>query len=169
MSYRQLIIAIKSHLSIDTNKISVKQGEHINFIPLEDVTIIVIDNNEVTFSTPFFYECAKHQIAVMICGKNHMPASLTTSINQHYRPFQVVEYQINQTQEMKDYVTERVLKYKIKNQYQVIKLVNDDENAKTLLQKYIKEIKGADYINREATAAKVFFNSLYGEDRKSVV
>lgn len=160
MSYRQLLIAKKAHISIEDHKISVKQEEHTNLIPLDDVTIVIIDHREITFSSYFFSACAKNQIAVMVCGENHIPASLSNSINQHYRPLQVIEYQINLSEDMKAMLAEQLLKAKVSNQLEVIRFIHEDEKAISLLTKYIEEIEGMDEMNREGTAAKVFFNSL---------
>lgn len=164
MSYRQLIISTKAHLSVESSKVSVNQEGFVNLIPLEDITIIIIDNSEITYSTAFFYECAKHHISILICGANHMPSCIVSSMNHHYRPYQVIQLQIEQTDFQKNFCSELLLKSKVKNQLEVIKLVNKDENAIGLLSKYIEEIKGLDEINREGTAAKVFFNSLYGSN-----
>lgn len=164
MSFRQLIVAKQSHLSITDNKISVKQDEHINLIPLEDITIIIIDSVSVTFSSVFISECSKKCITILICGSNHMPTSVVTPINHHYRPFQVINFQIDASERFKDIMTEQLLKSKISNQIKVIENVNNDDNALQLLNKYHHELKGSDEINREGTAAKVFFNSLYGGD-----
>ena len=164
MSYRQLIIAKKAHLSIKDSKILVKQDDFENLIPVEDVNIVVLDGSEITLSTNFLHICSKFQVCVMACGDNHMPSSITSSINQHYRPLQVIEYQINLTQSQKECLAEVLLKQKVLNQLFVVDTVRNDENATKLLSQYVNEIEGNDYINREGTAAKVFFNSLYGKD-----
>lgn len=164
MSYRQLVIFKECHLSIKNSNISIKQGEHINTVPLKDIAIIVVDHSEVSFSTMFFSECAKEHISIMICGENHMPCSITNSINQHYRPFQVFKFQSKLTEKQKSQFAEYLIKNKILNQKRVLEYTTKDENAIELLSKYYNELEGNDEFCREGTAAKVFFNSLYGHD-----
>lgn len=162
MAYRQLIIDCKSTLSFEQNNIVITRNDLVNRLPLCDVTNIVIDNPEINITSTLISECGKNNVNILFCGDNHMPTSLCHSLNQHYRPFQVIEYQINQTYDMKVYMSEQLLKIKVLNQRRVIEYINNDANAIKLLTKYQDEIVGLDEINREGTAAKVFFNSLYG-------
>lgn len=164
MSYRQLIIAKSCHLSVKNENISVRHDEHINKIPFEDVGIIVIDDKQVTLSTSFLEGCSKNNIPILICGSNHMPAMVGYPINQHYRPFQVIQFQIDLTTSEKSVLAESLVKQKIKNQCKVVEIVNDDESAVVLLNSYFDSLNGFDDMNREGTAAKVFYNSLYGKD-----
>ncbi|MFI3283562.1 MAG: type II CRISPR-associated endonuclease Cas1 [Erysipelotrichaceae bacterium] len=162
MSFRQLLIAKSCHLSVEHNSIKIVQEDHENFIPLEDVSIILIESKESTFTSSFFTSCAKHSIPVMLCGENHIPSSLSISINTHYRPYHVLMLQINQTLDNQVYICESLLKYKLKNQLSVLKLISASDQSIELFDGYIEEIIGKDEINREGTAAKVFFNQLYG-------
>ncbi len=164
MSFRQVMIADACHLSIDMNRIKINRKDIENHIPIEDVSIIIVESQEVTFSSIFLTECALQNIPIIICGKNRMPISLTHPINHHYRPYQVLNFQIYQSSEIKEIITEMLLKSKIQNQLNVIVLKEGSEESISLLSTYIDEVQGRDEINREGTAAKVFFNQLYGKN-----
>ena len=47
---------------------------------------------------------------------------------------------------------------------QISNLPNDDHYAVKLLSSYVSEIEVGDTTNREAHAAKVYFNALFGRD-----
>lgn len=165
MSFRQLFLAKKYFLKYKQGSIIIEdEDKHINKIPIEDLTVIVIDSNEILLTNAVICACAAKNVSIIIAGDNHMPQALISSINQHYRPFQVIQYQIAQTDTIKALAAEYFLKAKINNQIKVIELTNKDENVIKLLSQYENELEGNDEMNREGTAAKVFFNSLYGSD-----
>ena len=164
MSFRQLLITSSAHLSVKDSKICVNRDDFENHIPFEDVAIVIIDGSDITMSNSFVSTCGKNGVTIMCCGDNHMPASITQPINEHYRPLQVIEYQIDLSGEQKQMLAELLLKQKIMNQRRVLEYTTENESALKLLDQYAKEIVGDDWINREGTAAKVFFNSLYGKE-----
>ena len=164
MSFRQLMITSSAHLCVNESKICVKRGEFENHVPFEDVGVVIIDGTDITMSNSFVAMCGKHGVTVLSCGDNHMPSSITYPINEHYRPLQVIEYQIELPDEQKQELAELLLKQKVNNQASVIQYTTEDEHALLLLEQYEGEIAGDDFINREGTAAKVFFNSLYGKE-----
>ncbi|SQA14480.1 CRISPR-associated endonuclease Cas1, subtype II/NMENI [Streptobacillus moniliformis] len=55
-----------------------------------------------------------------------------------------------------------IIKAKIRNSKKVLELENASSDLIELMQKYEDEVIGSDVQNREGTAAKVFFNYLYG-------
>lgn len=165
MAYRQLIINKNCHLSFSKGSIIVNQDDYLNKLPLVDITQIIIDSSEVTLTAALIAECGSNNVNIITCGTDHIPKSLSISINSHYRPYEVIDLQIRQTDEMKAYFAELLLKQKVFNQLSVIKLLKrSTEDLETLFERYINEIQGNDVINREGTAAKVFFNNVYGKE-----
>lgn len=62
----------------------------------------------------------------------------------------------------KDNVWQEIVKYKIKNQARNLKCY-EKENSDILMQ-YAKEVISSDKTNREGHAAKVYFNTLFGNE-----
>ncbi len=164
MSYRQILIQKKCHLSIENSNIKIKRDDIVNSIPSEDVAIIVVDCIDITFSAPFFNECSKEGIVVLICGNKHYPVMQALPINSHYRLYDILLMQVKQSNYFKETVTEQLLKAKLANQKKVLELIGADADKIEMFNTYIGEITGHDDINREGTAAKVFFNALYEQE-----
>ena len=164
MSYRQLLILTKCYLSIEKNSIKIKREDTFNLVPAEDLAIIVVDCAECTFSAPFFNQCSKSGIVVLICGNKHFPISQVLPCNVHYRLYNILSMQMNQTTYFKEKVTEQLLKGKLLNQKRVMKFIEADDEKIEMFDEYIEQISGHDDINREGTAAKVFFNALYDQE-----
>lgn len=166
MSYRQVLINCACSLKFKDNQFIVKKGEQENQIAIEDINIIVIEHHQVTITSLLIDELSKRNIVVLFCGGNHMPVCMTYPLTQHYRPYEVFLFQKNQSNQQKTYVSEMLLKQKVKNQTIVMSLCNKNEESISKMKKYYEEIIGIDELNREGTAAKVYFNALFGTEFK---
>lgn len=163
MSYRQVLIAKKAELSTKDNQLVVKQSEHENKIPLADISILVVESCEVRFTANLMASLSSFGIVTLFCDEYHMPNTYTMPLNKHYRPYDVFQLQIKQTETDKSVFAEALIKGKIRNQTHVMRYCRRDNSAVELMKKYEIEVKGNDESNREGTAAKVFFNALYGD------
>lgn len=164
MSFRQLFIAKKCHLTIEHNNVSIKIDESKISVPIEDILIIVVDNQEVTFSSTFISLCAENNVVVAVCGRRHIPVAQILPNNTHYRLYEVLKMQLALEKNQKSMIAELLLKQKVFNQKQVLQYLEFDEETIKLFDSYINEIEGNDRLNREGTAAKVFFNRLYSKE-----
>lgn len=166
MSYRQILINCECHLKFKDNQLVVVRNNIETQIAIEDIYIVVIENDSVTFTSVLIHELSKRNIVVLFCGSNHMPICMTLPQGQHYRPYDVFLMQQNQSQVQKNFVSETLLKSKIKNQLKVLEICNKNKESIQKMHRYYDEIVGIDELNREGTAAKVYFNALFGIDFK---
>lgn len=164
MSYRQLFIAVNSHISTKDNQLVVMQGDHPNHIPLADVSIIILESHAITLTAQAIAECSRFNIVLLFCDQKKMPTTYTLPLNQHYRPYEVFLLQQRQPESMQANLTEQVLKQKLRNQQIVMQYCQRKQESIDLLDDYLVNLTGKDEQNREGTAAKVFFHSLYGDE-----
>ncbi len=162
MSFRQILIMKDVRISTSNNQLIVKHDEYENNIPLDEISIIVCESTETYITTRSLTELARRNIVLLFCDISHMPVCFTLPINQHYRIYEVLKMQVQQTNESNSIIWERLVKGKIKNATNVLKYLDMPERAIDLLEEYYEEIEGHDLINREGIAAKVFFTYLYG-------
>lgn len=164
MSYRQLLLAKKCHLATKDNQLIVKQEHTEHKIPLADLSIIVVDSCEITLTAYTISECSRFNVLILFTDNTFMPSTFTLPLNQHYRPYDVFLQQHKQSLQLENTLTEQLLKKKVQNQLRVLHYCAVSKDAQQLLSTYIDEIIDKDDINREGTAAKVFFTALYGDE-----
>lgn len=166
MSYRQLLINCECFIKFKDKQLIICRDKQENQVPIDDINIIVLENDQISITSMAISELAKRNVVMLFCGSNHMPVTMTYPIGQHYRPFDVFSMQMNQSDIQKCYMSEILLKSKISNQTRLLQFLNRKEETIQKMKKYEEEIVGIDELNREGTAAKVYFNSLFGIDFK---
>ncbi len=162
MPFRQILITQKSYIHFENDNLIIERDEKKLSVPINDIAIIVFESLDSTISLRLISELSLKNITMLFCDYKHMPAAYSLPINQHYRIPYVHNLQILQTQVSKDLIWEKLLKAKIANSRKVLEIENASSNVIELMEKYEKEVVGNDSQNREGTAAKVFFNYLYG-------
>ncbi len=166
MSYRQLLINCECYIKYKDKQLIICREKQENQVPIDDINIIVLENDQISITSMAISELAKRNVVLLFCGSNHMPITMTCPLGQHYRPYDVFMMQINQKDEQKFYMSEILLKAKVANQRRLLELLNKKEDTIQKMVSYEEEIIGIDELNREGTAAKVYFNSLFGTDFK---
>ena len=105
---------------------------------------------------------AEANITLITCDYNHLPFGLFTAFNNHSRASKVMGYQIEIHQKTKDEFWQEFVKAKILNQYKVLKQLGYEVGLDKLTD-YMEKVQLGDATNREAHAAKVYFNQLMGK------
>lgn len=164
MSYRQVLITKPASIHFQNCQLVVECDGNQNQIPVEDIGIIMIESQQVQITSYCISELSKAGVVVHFCDASHIPIAMTIPQNKHYRPYEIFQWQQAQSDQLKAHITEQLLKAKIKNQYTVAMYCNVREESIQLLAEYEQALKGNDFENREGTAAKVFFNALYGKE-----
>ncbi|CAM3086580.1 type II CRISPR-associated endonuclease Cas1 [Streptobacillus ratti] len=162
MSFRQVLITQKSYIHFENDNLIIEKDDKKLSVPVNDIAIIIFESLESTISLRLISELSLKNITMLFCDYRHMPVAYSLPINQHYRIPYIHSLQEQQTTKSKEYIWEQLLKTKIRNSIKVLEIENASSDLIGLMQKYENEIVGNDVQNREGTAAKVFFNYLYG-------
>lgn len=136
--------------------------DKLEMIHLSEINYIIIENGMASITSFLISELVKEKIKVIFCDEQRNPSA---EIMPYYGAFNTSKKILNQTKwedEKKDLAFQKIVEYKIVNQSQVLKN-NNKENWDKLLD-FANEVQTADSTNREGHAAKVYFNSLFGND-----
>ena len=90
------------------------------------------------------------------------PCAEISPFYSSYNTSEKIRSQIKWDEYIKGEVWQLIVKQKIKNQMNLLKLYEKDEYK--MLEKYIDQVEFKDQSNREGHAAKVYFNALFGKD-----
>lgn len=163
MSYRCIYIRTAEKISLRDNNLVVKKEEREVLVPLEDISIILLEDQKSVVTTRLIAALSEHYIGLIVCDESYKPVSLTLPLAMHYKQLKVFGLQMNVKKPLNSQLWELIIKRKIINQRKVLELTNQDQFAIDKLIELEKSVKSGDKGNIEAYAAKVFFNSLYGK------
>ena len=162
MAFRVVLIENEVAIRVKLNNLIVtKNGEDI-WIPLDDISMVVMDNLSSMLSARLLCQLSEQGIVLMICNQEHLPTGYYSAYDNHSRSSKVIGYQINKEKECYDILWKRVVEEKIRNQAKAYYRMTGDKNGFIQIEAFALELLSGDKSNREAHAAKVYFNLLMG-------
>jgi len=160
MAFRNIFISSPAKLSVKNNQLIVKDSVEYSF-PLEDISTILIESAQVTFTSALLSQCAQGGVLVYLCDNRHLPCAVLTGFNNHSRKLKILQSQVDLKLTVKKHMWQNIVKRKIENQSVVLKLLGKDYTAVLALA---KKVKLNDEDNLEAVAASKYFRILFGKD-----
>lgn len=158
MSWRVVSVSNRSYLSLRYDNLRIKQGEEEYSVPLEDIGVLMVEDQSVSLSAALLDACVQHKVALFVCDNKHMPSATLLGYQQHSRQSKVLQDQFNWSEPFKKRLWQLVVKQKILNQKTVIESIKNKKY--TEFDNYIKSVQSGDSLNREATAARLYFSEL---------
>ncbi len=159
MSWRSLIISHPSKLSLKNNQLCIEQGE-IWSVPLEDISAIVIESQQVLITESLLSKLCENNTVVYFCDSKHIPNGYLLPYYQHSRQLKVLKEQILLSEPFKKRCWQRIIKQKVINQAYVLRCIGKFDIEKRLL-KMLSNIDSGDTKNIEGQVAKIYFKELF--------
>lgn len=164
MSWRNLMIDDGDRLKVYLDNIEIYKGENKYTLPLSDIGIIVLDGLMTSITTRLLSTCSNYNVVIVICDKKHLPTGMFVPFNQHSRLVKIINKQIRWDYDKKAKLWQQIIRYKIENQSKIMFHFTKNNERYQQLQEYIEDVKIGDESNREGHAAKVYFNTIFGND-----
>jgi len=139
------------------------KGEPSISVPLEDITVIVLENNQASMSVALLSMCAEKNIALFTCDNYHMPNGIFTPYHQHSRLSQVAHLQHSMKLPLKKQIWQKIITQKIINQSQLLEYFSKDNLQLEILT---DKVKSGDSENLEALAARRYWALLFDNFRR---
>jgi len=161
MSWRSVMITQPTKLSIQNKQLKITQDKDYK-LPLEDISTIVLEEQQISLSAKALSMMADNKIVMYSCDEKHIPNGVFIPFVCHSRQLKVMSQQLNCTESFKKRCWKQIITAKINNQAKVLELCN-----KKLMAEYLKNlssnVKSGDTDNKEAIAAKGYFSALFGK------
>lgn len=161
MGWRTVIISNVCKLSYKNNYLIIR-NDNLQMIHLSEINLIVIDTGMVSITSYLISELAKNKIKLIICDEKHNPICESVPYYGSFNTSKKILQQIKWDTLKKDKVWQQIVKYKIHNQAELLKIKNIEGYNK--LYDFEKQVEIGDSTNREGHAAKVYFNLLFGKE-----
>lgn len=162
MSFRTVVISSTSRLNYKNKYLVVKHELDEKYIHMSEIDTLIIDSISVSLTSYLLKELLDNKVNIIFCDEKHNPNSELIPFYSEYNTSKKIKYQINWSEDIKEKVWKKIVQNKIKNQASVIRKIDREKYIKLL--EYAKEVKDGDITNREGHAAKVYFNTLFGNN-----
>lgn len=162
MGFRVLYIENEVNIKVKLNNLVVlKEGKEL-WIPVDDISVLIIDNLQITLTARMMSVLAEHNVGVVICDQKHLPMGYFSSYDNHSRVSKMILCQAEKDRMFYDFLWQKIICGKLENQAQVLELLEKDESVIAHLRAFLAEVRPGDPTNREAHGAKIYFNELMG-------
>ena len=162
MSWRTVVITSRCKLDYKMGFMIVR-GEDTKKLYINEIAVLMIENPEVSLTGCLLEVLVKNKIRVIFCDSKRTPnAELVPYYNAHDCS-RKIRTQIEWTKDLKGNIWSDIVAEKIRKQSDFLNELGKNTEAE-LLRSYLSQIQPHDSSNREAHAAKVYFNALFGMD-----
>ena len=157
MGYKTLLFSNPCKLRVKNFQLVYISCEEEISIPLEDISTIVLENMQIEVTNYLLSACGEYNITLFSCDKKHQPNVILTPFYQHSRNTKVAFCQIQTSEPLKKRIWQKIIKQKIKNQSNVLKILFDNN----ILDSFDEKVKSGDTTNIEAYVSKLYWSLLF--------
>jgi len=159
MSWRTIVLANRSKVDLQLGYMVVR-GEEVTKILVDEISVVIVESTEVSFTAALIAYLIENKVKVIFCDNKRNPCCELIPYYGAHDSSAKIRQQVNWTDLAKGEIGTAILRQKIKMQAAVLQRLCIDTSE--MLYKYADEITFRDKTNREGHAAKVYFNSIFG-------
>ena len=130
-------------------------------IPCEDIGLVVVDHPAATYSHAALARLTEFGAAVLICGRNHLPAGMLLPLGTHTEGVSRLRDQIHASRPLCKRLWKQIVRAKVRNQASNLP---PDSAARRRMLYLVGQVKSGDPTNTEAQAAKIYWGAWLGEE-----
>ena len=163
MGWRTVVVNTHSKLSYKNNHLIFKDASRTELIHLSEVDILLLETTDIVLSTMLIKRLVDENILVIFCDDKRLPtAHLMPYYGRHDSSLQLSR-QITWSEEAKAQVWTTIIAQKILNQAFYLGSCGFLEKSQSVIDLY-HGLDLFDPSNREGHAARIYFNTLFGND-----
>lgn len=163
MGWRTVVVNTHSKLSYKNNHLIFKDASRTELIHLSEVDILLLETTDIVLSTMLIKRLMDENILVIFCDDKRLPtAYLMPYYGRHDSSLQLSR-QIAWREDVKAQVWTTIIAQKILNQALYLGNCGFLEKSQSVIDLY-HGLDLFDPSNREGHAARIYFNTLFGND-----
>ncbi len=129
-----------------------------NTIPIEDIGIIILDNQQITITQNLIASLLENNCAVITCSNTHHPTGLLLPLESNEVQSERFREQIQASVPLKKQLWQQTVSVKIKNQAALLR--SRGIRTENMLR-WAKDVKSGDPDNLEGRAAAYYWQNLF--------
>ena len=141
----------------------VRKDDDTKMVHLSEISSLVLETNQVYISAFLMAELSKAKIPLVVPDEKHNPVGQYLPIYGAHNVSKRVQEQLAWTEPAKKRVWQTVIREKIRQQARLLEDMDLMLQAQALYA-LREEVRSGDTTSREAVAAKMYFQALFGEE-----
>jgi CRISPR-associated protein Cas1 len=143
--------------------ITVKKGNELcGEVPLDDIGVLMISAFGATCTKDALVSLADRGSVTILCGSKGLPVAMVLPVNANYESALRTRTQSQASQPLKKRIWQTIVKAKLKHQAAILYHFGKDKKAREV-EIYAEQVQSGDPQNREASGARIYWKSLFGD------
>jgi len=143
-----------AHLSVRHKQFVLKRdGDVVGSFPCEDLGMVVVDHPQTTYSHAALAALAESDAALVVCGRDHLPAAVLLPLADHSQVVWRVQAQVAAKKPLQKRLWKQLVQAKIRAQAENLPAGSPRKKLLALAA----DVRSGDPSNREAQAARVYW------------
>ena len=163
MGWRTVVVNTHSKLSYKNNHLIFKDASRTELIHLSEVDILLLETTDIVLSTMLIKRLVDENILVIFCDDKRLPTAYLMSYYGRHDSSLQLSRQIAWREDVKAQVWTTIIAQKILNQALYLGNCGFLEKSQSVIDLY-HGLDLFDPSNREGHAARIYFNTLFGND-----
>ncbi|MCQ2398828.1 MAG: type II CRISPR-associated endonuclease Cas1 [Sphaerochaetaceae bacterium] len=131
-------------------------------VPLSDIAVLMLTARGITLTKEILISLNQLGTPVIFCGKSYLPESIMCPMFGNYEFSGRLKIQIDTSLPLRKQLWKIIVREKIGNQVLAVDVLGKHKEAEAL-KSIIDDVNSGDTTNREAYAAKLYWDYLFGE------
>lgn len=163
MGWRTVIVNTHSKLTYKSNHLIFKDASRTEMIHLSEIDVLLLETTDIVLSTMLIKRLVDENILVIFCDDKRLPTALLTPYYGRHDSSLQLSKQISWDEAIKADVWTTIIAQKIINQSLFLGASGFYEKSQSIMELY-HGLENYDPSNREGHAARIYFNTLFGND-----
>ena len=161
MSWQILYISNPAVLTLKNKQLKYQslETEEVLTFPIEDVSVIVLENHQVTLTHALLSACMEGKVVIFTCDEKHIPNGALFPFAAHSRYALHSKTQLSASEPLKKKIWQQIIRQKIFNQATVLAFY--DKKEANILFEMAKQVKSGDPENLEGYAARIYWDAVF--------
>jgi CRISPR-associated protein Cas1 len=130
-------------------------------VPIEDIGFVILENQMISVTLPLLNALVENNTAIIICDQAMMPSALVQPLVGNSIQEELYKIQVSASEPLKKNLWKQCVEAKIENQARLLILLGLEGDR---LKPFYLNVKSGDSDNREAVAAKLYWEMLFGKE-----
>ncbi|HQJ45204.1 MAG: subtype II CRISPR-associated endonuclease Cas1 [Ignavibacteriales bacterium UTCHB2] len=144
-------------LEVNPNQKYLDRG-NVNSIPIEDIGVIILDNQQITVSQGLLSSLLENNTAIVTCNFSHLPIGLFLPLESNLVQSERFQSQIEASEPLKKQLWQQTITAKIYNQAAVLR---NHKKPNDNMKRWAKDVRSGDADNLEGRAASYYWKTVF--------
>ena len=162
MGWKTIVIGCESKVSLTLNRMRITIDDEYQNIPLSDIDTVIFSHIGVVITIPLLSKLVENNINIIVCDDKNDPIGIFQPFNNHSLVFKRLNNQLNWKLTRKKKFWKIIIEQKIQSEIDALTIEKKNDLVVKQLNVYKDSVYTDDQTNREAIAARSYFQELFG-------